>query len=249
MKIIVAVKQVVDPNIKVRLKSDQKSVDTESVKLSINPFDEIAVEEAIRLKEKGVVTEVIAVTIGTKKSEDVLRTSLAMGADRAILVESGEVLDSLAVAKVLAKIGKKENPELYILGKQSIDCDANQTPQMLAGILNCSQGTYINDISISGKSVQITREIDGGVETLKLTLPAVLSSDLRLNEPRFIKLPNIMQARRKPLEVINIDDLNCSTKMEKMITSLKEPQERASGVMVNSIDELLDKLRDESKVL
>lgn len=249
MKIIVAVKQVVDPNIKVRLKLDQKSVDTDNVKMSINPFDEIAVEEAIRLKEKGMATEIIAVTIGTQKSEDVLRTSLAMGADRAILVESSDHLDSLAIAKVLAKIGERENPALYLLGKQSIDCDANQTPQMLAGILNCSQGTYINDVSLNNEAIHITREIDGGTEALKLSLPAVLSADLRLNEPRFIKLPNIMQARRKPLEVIDIGSLDCKIKTEKTITLLQEPKERASGVIVASVDELLDKLKNDAKVL
>lgn len=249
MKIIVAVKQVVDPNVRVRLKSDQKSVDSDNLKLAINPFDEIAVEEAIRLKEKGVATEVIAVSIGSKKSEDVLRTALAMGADRAILIESQENLDSLAVAKVLAEIGKKEQPELFFLGKQSIDSDANQTPQMLAGILNCSQGTYINQVSIDDNSVQITREIDGGVESLKLSLPAVLSSDLRLNEPRFIKLPNIMQARRKPLEIIDLATLDCAIKNSKTVISLKEPIAKTSGMIVGSIDELLDNLRKKTNIL
>lgn len=249
MKILVAVKQVIDHNVRIRLKSDYSAVESDNVKLSINPFDEIAVEEAIRLKEKGVASEVIAVTIGNKGSEEVLRTALAMGADKAILVESDKELDSLGVAKVLAKVGEKEKPQIYFLGKQSIDRDANQTPQMLAGLLNLSQGTYINEVKVAADFIEVTREIDGGTETLKLNLPAVLSSDLRLNEPRFIKLPNIMQARRKPLDIIKLDALGCSIRFLTEVKTLKAPEKRQAGVIVSSVDELIDKLKNQAKVI
>ncbi len=249
MKILVAVKQVIDHNVRIRLKSDGSGVVSDNVKLSINPFDEIAVEEAIRLKEQGIATEVVVVTIGSKSSEEVLRTALAMGADRAILVNSEASLDSLAVAKVIAKIGEKEMPQLYLLGKQSIDRDANQTPQMLAGILNCSQGLYINEVKVVGDHVEVTREIDGGTETLTLSLPAVLSADLRLNEPRFIKLPNIMQARRKPLEVVELETLACVVDRKTAVKGYRYPEARQEGVMVTCVDELIHKLKNEAQVI
>ncbi len=249
MKIIVAVKQVIDHNVRIRLKNDQSGVESNNVKLSINPFDEIAVEEAIRLKEKGIASEIVAVTIGKKSAEEVLRTALAMGVDRAILVDTDESLNSLAIAKILMKVGEKELPQLYFLGKQSIDRDSNQTPQMLAGLLNISQGTYINEVSIESDTALITREIDGGMETLRLSLPAVLSSDLRLNEPRFIKLPNIMQARRKPIETIALETLSCTFNNDTTIQSLKVPEKRKSGAILTSVDELINKLKNEAQVI
>ena len=249
MKVLVAVKQVIDHNVRIRLKGDRSAVETDNVKLSINPFDEIAVEEAVRLKEKGVASEVVVVSIGPKGAEEVLRSALAMGADKAILVNTDMKLDSLGVAKVLTKIGEKEQPSLYLLGKQSIDRDANQTPQMLAALLNASQGTYINEINIQGDRAVITREIDGGMETLSLSLPAVISSDLRLNEPRFIKLPNIMQARRKLLEVIDLDSLGCHIQLKTQVEALREPEARTAGVMVASVEELVSKLKNEAKVI
>lgn len=249
MKVLVAVKQVIDHNVRIRLKGDRSAVETDNVKLSINPFDEIAVEEAVRLKEKGVASEVVVVSIGPKGAEEVLRSALAMGADKAILVNTDMKLDSLGVAKVLTKIGEKEQPSLYFLGKQSIDRDANQTPQMLAALLNASQGTYINEINIQGDRAVITREIDGGMETLSLSLPAVISSDLRLNEPRFIKLPNIMQARRKLLEVIDLDSLGCHIQLKTQVEALREPEGRTAGVMVASVEELVSKLKSEAKVI
>ncbi|WP_077929108.1 electron transfer flavoprotein subunit beta/FixA family protein [Wohlfahrtiimonas populi] len=249
MKVLVAVKQVIDHNVRIRLKGDKSAVETDNVKLSINPFDEIAVEEAVRLKEKGTASEVIAVSIGTKNVEEVLRSALAMGADKAILVNTDMKLDSLGVAKILAKIGEREQPSLYLLGKQSIDRDANQTPQMLAALLNASQGTYINEIAFDNNRAVITREIDGGMETLSLSLPAVVSSDLRLNEPRFIKLPSIMQARRKPLEVIELDSLGCTIRLKTKVEALREPEGRKAGVMVTSVEELVNKLKHEAKVI
>lgn len=249
MKILVAVKQVIDHNVRIRLKGDKSAVETDNVKLSINPFDEIAVEEAVRLKEKGIASEIVVVSIGSKGAEEVLRSALAMGADKAILVDTDAKLDSLGVAKILKKIGEKEQPSLYLLGKQSIDRDANQTPQMLAALLNASQGTYINEVAIDGDRAIITREIDGGMETLSLSLPAVISSDLRLNEPRFIKLPNIMQARKKPLEVIELDSLGCNIQLKTKVESLREPEGRKAGVMVASIEELVNKLKHEAKAI
>lgn len=249
MKILVGVKQVIDHNVRIHLKSDKSGVETDNVKLSINPFDEIAVEEAIRLKENNIVSEVVVVTIGSKSTEEVLRHALAMGADRGILVETDEALDSLGVAKVLAKIGEKEAPQIYFLGKQSIDRDANQTPQMLAGLLNISQGTYINEVKIEKDYAFITREIDGGVETLRLSMPMVLSSDLRLNEPRFIKLPNIMQARRKPLGKIPLETLNCVTTSQTKSKGFKEPEGRQPGIMLSSVEELIEKLKHEAQVI
>lgn len=249
MKVLVAVKQVIDHNVRIRLNSESSAVVSENVKLSINPFDEIAVEEAVRLKEKGIVSEVIVVTIGSKSSEEVLRTALAMGGDRAILVNSEDALDSLGVAKVLEAIGQKEKPELYFLGKQSIDRDANQTPQMLAALLNCSQGLYINEVQVNKDNVEITREIDGGTETLQLSFPAVLSADLRLNEPRFIKLPNIMQARKKPLETVELEDLGCNILKQTKVEGYRYPDARKEGVVVASISELVDKLKNEAQVI
>lgn len=249
MKVLVAVKQVVDHNVRIRLKADKTAVEADNVKLSINPFDEIAVEEAVRLKEKGDVSEVIVVSIGHKGAEEVLRSALAMGADKAILIHTDKKLDSLGIAKILAKVGSEEQIDLYLLGKQSIDRDANQTPQMLAGLLNVSQGTYINAIDLKDGKAVVSREIDGGIETLSLTLPAIISTDLRLNEPRFIKLPNIMQARRKPLEVIELDILGCNIQSYTTIEALREPSERKSGVIVASIDELISKLKTEAKVI
>ncbi|HFC7189585.1 TPA: EtfB protein [Neisseria meningitidis] len=249
MKALVAVKRVVDYNVKVRVKADGSDVDIGNVKMSMNPFDEIAVEEAVRLKEAGKVSEIVAVSLGEKKCEETLRTALAMGADRAIHVETDTKLESLAVAKLLKAVADKENPQIFFLGKQAIDDDANQVAQMLAALLNAAQGTFASKVQIKGDEVQIVREIDGGEETIALKLPAVISADLRLNEPRFVKLPNIMAAKKKPLEKLTPDDLVADISPRLKTVKFAEPKARQAGVKVASVAELVEKLKNEAKVI
>ena len=249
MKALVAVKRVVDYNVKVRVKPDGSDVDIGNVKMSMNPFDEIAVEEAVRLKEAGKIREIVAVSLGEKKCEDTLRTALAMGADRAIHVETDAVLEPLTVAKLLKAVALKEQPKLILLGKQAIDNDANQTAQMLAALLSAPQATFASKVKLLDNEAVITREIDGGVETLALTLPAVISTDLRLNEPRFVKLPNLMQAKKKPLEKFSPADLGVSTDLRVETTAYAEPQPRPAGIKVANVAELVNKLRNEAKVI
>lgn len=249
MKALVAVKRVVDYNVKVRVKADGSDVDIGNVKMSMNPFDEIAVEEAVRLKEAGKVSEIVAVSLGEKKCEETLRTALAMGADRAIHVETDTKLESLAVAKLLKAVADKENPQIFFLGKQAIDDDANQVAQMLAALLNAAQGTFASKVHIEGGEVQIVREIDGGEETIALKLPAVISADLRLNEPRFVKLSNIMAAKKKPLEKLTPDDLVADISPRLKTVKFAEPKARQAGVKVASVAELVEKLKNEAKVI
>lgn len=249
MKALVAVKRVVDYNVKVRVKADGSDVDIGNVKMSMNPFDEIAVEEAVRLKEAGKVSEIVAVSLGEKKCEETLRTALAMGADRAIHVETDTKLESLAVAKLLKAVADKENPQIFFLGKQAIDDDANQVAQMLAALLNAAQGTFASKVHIEGGEVQIVREIDGGEETIALKLPAVISVDLRLNEPRFVKLPNIMAAKKKTLEKLTPDDLVADISPRLKTVKFAEPKARQAGVKVASVAELVEKLKNEAKVI
>jgi electron transfer flavoprotein beta subunit len=244
MKILVAIKRVQDYNIKVRPKSDGSDVDLEGVKMGVNPFDENAIEEAIRLKEEGFASEIVGVSIGSSLNQDVLRQGLAMGVDRAILVETDKVLQPLAVAKVLKKVVEKEKPDLILLGKLSLDSDAGQTGQMLAGILNYSQGTFVSSVVIKGNEIFITREVDGGTESIVTKLPAVLTADLRLNEPRFVKLPNLMMARKKPIETIKVDNLGVDTSSRLNTISVSEPPSRKEGIKVADIKELLQKLSD-----
>lgn len=249
MKALVAVKRVVDYNVKVRVKADGSDVDIGNVKMSMNPFDEIAVEEAVRLKEAGKVSEIVAVSLGEKKCEETLRTALAMGADRAIHVETDAKLELLAVAKLLKAVADKENPQIFFLGKQAIDDDANQVAQMLAALLNAAQGTFASKVQIEGDEVQIVREIDGGEETIALKLPAVISADLRLNEPRFVKLPNIMAAKKKPLEKLIPADLVADISPRLKTVKFAEPKARQAGIKVASVAELVEKLKNEAKVI
>lgn len=249
MKALVAVKRVVDYNVKVRVKADGSDVDIGNVKMSMNPFDEIAVEEAVRLKEAGKVSEIVAVSLGEKKCEETLRTALAMGADRAIHIETDVKLEPLAVAKLLKAVAQKENPQIFFLGKQAIDDDANQVAQMLAALLNAAQGTFVSKVQIEGDEVQIVREIDGGEETIALKLPAVISADLRLNEPRFVKLPNIMAAKKKPLEKLDSADLATDISPRLKTVKFAEPKARQAGVKVASVAELVEKLKNEAKVI
>ena len=244
MKILVAIKRVQDYNIKVRPKSDGSDVDLEGVKMGVNPFDENAIEEAIRLKEEGFASEIVGVSIGSSLNQDVLRQGLAMGVDRAILVDTDKVLQPLAVAKILKKVVEKEKPDLILLGKLSLDSDAGQTGQMLAGILNYSQGTFVSSVAIKGNEIFITREVDGGTESIVTMLPAVLTADLRLNEPRFVKLPNLMMARKKPIETIKVDTLGVDTSSRLNTISVSEPPSRKEGIKVTDIKELLQKLSD-----
>ncbi|WP_339843984.1 electron transfer flavoprotein subunit beta/FixA family protein [uncultured Halopseudomonas sp.] len=249
MKILVAVKRVVDYNVKVRVKADNTGVDLANVKMSMNPFCEIAVEEAVRLKEKGVATEVVAVSIGPTAAQEQLRTALALGADRAILVESADDLSSLAVAKLLKAVVDKEQPQLVILGKQAIDSDNNQTGQMLAALSGYGQGTFASAVEVSGESVKVTREIDGGAQTVDLKLPAIVTTDLRLNEPRYASLPNIMKAKKKPMEVVKPEDLGVSTASTVKTLKVEAPTARSAGIKVGSVDELVDKLKNQAKVI
>jgi electron transfer flavoprotein beta subunit len=243
MKLLVAVKRVIDFNVKPRVKADQTGVDLANVKMSMNPFDEIAVEEAIRLKEKGVATEIVAVSIGPAKAQETLRTALAMGADRAILVQTDDEVEPLAVAKILAKIAQEEQPGLVILGKQAIDDDSNQTGQMLAALLDWPQGTFASKVEMAGDGVSVTREVDGGLETVKLKLPAVVTTDLRLNEPRYASLPNIMKAKSKPLAQKTPADYGVDTAPRLTTLKVTEPSKRQAGVKVASVDELIGKLK------
>lgn len=243
MKALVAVKRVVDYNVKVRVKADGSDVDIGNVKMSMNPFDEIAVEEAVRLKEAGKVNEIVAVSLGGKKCEDTLRTALAMGADRAVHIETEAALEPLAVAKLLKAVAEKEQPQILLLGKQAIDDDANQTAQMLAALLNAPQGTFAGKLEIDGGEAVVTREIDGGMETVALKLPAVVSADLRLNEPRYVKLPQIMQAKKKPLEKSTPEELGVNTAPRMQAVSYAEPKARKAGEKVGSVAELVEKLK------
>ncbi len=249
MKLLVAVKRVIDYNVKIRVKSDQTGVETSNVKMSMNPFDEIAVEQAIRFKEAGLAEEIIAVSIGPTQSQETLRTALAMGADRAILVEQEEGCEPLAVAKLLKAIADQEQPGLILLGKQAIDDDANQTGQMLAALLGWPQATFVSTLEISDNRLLATREIDGGLEKISTTLPAIATVDLRLNEPRYASLPNIMKAKKKPLEIMAPDALGVDATPRLKVLEVKEPPPRASGVRVGSVDELVDKLKNEAKVI
>ena len=249
MKVLVPVKRVIDYNIKPRVKADGTGVETAGVKMSMNPFDEIAVEEAVRLKEKGVATEIVVVSIGEAKSQDTLRTAMAMGADRSILVETDSVTEPLAVAKVLKALVDKEKPDLVILGKQAIDDDMNATGQILAAKLGWPQGTFASAVTVADGRIEVAREIDGGTEVVSLTLPAVVTADLRLNEPRYASLPNIMKARKKPLETVEIDSLGVDTASRLTVVSVAEPAERKEGVKVNSAAELVEKLKTEAKVI
>jgi len=249
MKILVPVKRVVDYNVKVRVKSDGTGVDIANVKMSMNPFDEIAVEEAVRLKENGVATEVIAVSCGVAPCQETLRTALAIGADRAILVETDVELQPLAVAKLLKALVDKEQPGLVILGKQAIDDDANQTGQMLAALADLPQATFASKVEVAGEQVSVTREIDGGLETLALSLPAVITTDLRLNEPRYVTLPNIMKAKKKTLDRVLPADLGIDVSPRLKTLSVAEPAKRGAGVKVPDVATLVDKLRNEAKVI
>ena len=243
MKLLVAVKRVIDYNVKPRVKADGTGVDLANVKMSMNPFDEIAVEEAIRLKEKGAATEIVAVSIGPAKAQETLRTALAMGADRAILIQTDDEVEPLAVAKLLAKVAQEEQPGLVILGKQAIDDDSNQTGQMLAALLNWPQGTFASKVEIAGDKVDVTREVDGGLETVKLNVPAIITTDLRLNEPRYASLPNIMKAKSKPLATKTPADYGVDTALRLTTLSVAEPAKRQAGVKVGSVDELIGKLK------
>jgi electron transfer flavoprotein beta subunit len=249
MKILVPIKRVVDYNVKVRPLADNSDVDLNNVKMSVNPFCEIALEEAVRIKESGKATEVIAITVGKTESQEQLRTALALGADRAILVESDDLLEPLALAKTLAKVVNEENPDLIILGKQAIDGDNNQTGQMLASLLDLPQATNASELIIEDGSVSVTREIDGGLQTLKLSVPAIVTTDLRLNEPRYASLPNIMKAKKKELKVISLNDLGVDSSPRTEILKVELPEARAAGVMVETVDELVDKLKNEAKVI
>ncbi|WP_027996144.1 electron transfer flavoprotein subunit beta/FixA family protein [Simplicispira psychrophila] len=249
MKILVPVKRVVDYNVKVRVKSDGTGMDIANVKMSMNPFDEIAVEEAVRLKEKGVVTEVIAVSCGDAKCQETLRTAMAIGADRAILVQTDAELQPLAVAKLLKALVDKEQPGLIILGKQAIDDDANQTGQMLAALADLPQGTFASKVEVLGESVQVTREVDGGLETLSLSLPAVITTDLRLNEPRYVTLPNIMKAKKKPLDTFTPQDLGVDVSARLKTLKVSEPPQRGAGIKVPDVATLVEKLKNVAKVL
>ena len=249
MKALVPVKRVVDYNVKVRVKSDGTGVDIANVKMSMNPFDERAVEEAVRLKDKGVVTEVVAVSCGVAQCQETLRTAMALGADRAILVETTEELQPLAVAKLLKALMDKEQPDLVILGKQAIDGDCNQTGQMLAALAGLSQGTFASKVEVVGDKVNVTREVDGGLETLSLSMPAIITTDLRLNEPRYVTLPNIMKAKKKPLVTFKPEDLGVDIAPRIKTLKVSEPPQRSAGTMVPDVATLIKKLKDEAKVI
>ena len=249
MKVLVPIKRVVDYNVKVRAKSDETGPDLANVKMAINPFCEIAVEEAVRLKESGSAQEVIAVSIGSNACQEQLRTALALGADRAILVDTELEVEPLGVAKLLKAVVEKEQPDLIILGKQAIDDDSNQTGQMLASLLSCAQGTFASEIKIEGEKINVTREVDGGLQTVSLDLPAVVTTDLRLNEPRYASLPNIMKAKKKPLDILTPEELNVDASPRLETLKVSPPPERAAGVIVESVDELVEKLKNEAKVI
>ncbi len=249
MKVLVPVKRVIDANIKVRVKGDQTGVETNNVKMAMNPFCEIAVEEAVRMKEAGTAEEIIAVTAGPSQSQETLRTALAMGADRAILIESDETLEPLAIAKLLKAVVEQESPGLVIMGKQAIDGDNNQTGQMLSALLGWSQGTFVSKIEGTGDTINVTREVDAGLETVTLKMPAVVTVDLRLNEPRYASLPNIMKAKKKPLDTTTPADLGVDITPRVTVLKVTEPPAREAGVKVADVAQLVDKLRNEAKVI
>jgi electron transfer flavoprotein beta subunit len=249
MKILVPVKRVVDYNVKVRVKADGTGVETANVKMSMNPFDEIAVEEAVRLKEKGAAAEIVAISVGPAAAAEQIRTALAMGADRGILVETEATVEPLAVAKILKAIVAKESPQLVMMGKQAIDDDMNATGQMLAALMGWPQGTFASKVEISSDGAKVTREVDGGLETVALKLPAIVTADLRLNEPRYASLPNIMKARKKPIETVKPDALGVDVAPRLSVLKVEEPPKRQAGVKVGSVQELVQKLRTEAKVI
>ena len=249
MKILVPIKRVVDYNVKVRPKADESGVDLNNVKMAINPFCEIAVEEAVRLKEAGSASEIIAVTVGAENAQEQLRTALALGADRAILVETDLEVEPLGISKVLKAIVDKESPNLIVMGKQAIDGDNNQTGQMLAALMNYPQATFASELKIEGEKAVVTREVDGGLQTISINLPAVVTSDLRLNEPRYASLPNIMKAKQKPLEIIKSDDLGVDLNPRISTLKVSPPPEREAGIIVESVDQLVEKLKNEAKVI
>ena len=249
MKILVAVKRVVDYNVKIRVKSDGSGVDLANVKMSMNPFDEIAIEEAVRLKEAGIATEVVVVSAGVTQCQETLRTALAIGADRAILVESEAELQPLAVAKILKALSEKESAQIIILGKQAIDDDSNQTGQMLASLLDIPQATFASKVLVADGKATVTREVDGGLETIALTLPAVITTDLRLNEPRYVTLPNIMKAKKKVIDIVKPEDLGVDIASRLKTLKVEDPPKRSAGVMVADVAALVDKLKNEAKVI
>lgn len=254
MKVLVPVKRAVDYNVKIRVKADNTGVELNNVKMSMNPFDEIAIEEATKLKEAGKVTEIVAVSIGPDKAQETIRTAMAIGADRGVLVQTDDPTDiggvePLAVAKTLKALVEKEQPDMVIMGKQSIDDDSNQTGQMLAALLGWAQGTFASELNVENGKAEVTREIDGGLETVSLTLPAIVTTDLRLNEPRYASLPNIMKAKKKPLDVMKPEDLGVDYTPRLSVVSVKEPEERVGGGKVADVDELIDKLKNEAKVI
>jgi electron transfer flavoprotein beta subunit len=249
MKIIVAVKRVVDYNVKIRVKSDHSGVDLANVKMSMNPFDEIAVEEAVRLKEAGIVTEIVVVSAGSTQCQETLRTALAIGADRAILVETDAELQPLAVAKILKALCEKEQAQIVILGKQAIDDDSNQTGQMLASLMDIPQATFASKVVVADGKANVTREVDGGLETIAITLPAVITTDLRLNEPRYVTLPNIMKAKKKTLEIVKPEELSVDIAPRLKTLKVEEPPKRSAGVIVADVAALVEKLKNEAKVI
>ncbi len=249
MKILVPVKRVVDYNVKVRVKKDETDVELDNVKMSMNPFDEIAVEEALRLKEKSVANEIIAVSIGLTEVQETIRNALAMGADSGIFVNCTSKLEPLSVAKILASICNKIKPDLVIMGKQAIDDDMNATGQMLSAMLNWGQATFASKLEIQDKKIKVGREIDGGIENIEVNLPAIVTTDLRLNEPRYASLPNIMKAKRKPIDEIKVEDLNIDIEPRLEILKVEEPKSREAGIMVKSVDEMIEKLKNEAKVI
>ncbi len=249
MKILVGVKRVLDYNVKARVNADKTGIELANVKMSMNPFDEIAVEEALRIKEAGNADEVIAISIGPSQSQETIRTALAMGADRGILIETDELLQPLAVAKLFQQLVEKEKPGLVILGKQAIDGDNNQTGQMLSALTGMAQATFASKVEIDGQSAKVTREVDAGLESIKITLPAILTTDLRLNEPRYAKLPNIMKAKKKPLETVPVADTGVDISSKLSVIEVNEPEQRKAGVIVSSVAELVEKLRNEAKVI
>ncbi len=251
MKALVCVKRVIDYNVKIRVKTDKSGVETENVKMSMNPFDEIAVEEAVKLKEKGVIDEIIVLSIGAETSQETIRTGLAMGGDRGVLVKTnGQEIDPLNVGKIIKYIFDKESPDMVILGKQAIDDDCNQTGQILSSLLDCHQATFASKVEVNDdKTINVTREVDGGLETIKISIPCVITTDLRLNEPRYASLPNIMKAKQKKIDILDINDLNIDIKRRVETIEVSEPPERKPGVIVNDVDSLIDKLKNEANVI
>ena len=249
MKVLVPIKRVVDYNVKIRVKSDNSGVELDNVKMSMNPFDEIAVEEAIRLKEAGTVSEIIVLSIGPQQSQETIRTALAMGADRGILIKTDELVEPLNVAKLIKAVSDEENPEIIILGKQAIDDDSNQTGQMLSALLGWSQGTFASELKISDGKINVIREVDGGLQTINLKLPSVIRTDLRLNEPRYASLPNIMKAKKKPIEEKSPEDYNIQITSMLEVVKVSEPAQREAGIKVETVEELVDKLKNEAGVI